>query len=197
MKLNSECETTADALEDQLHVQISSRLGESDSISSLSVTCSEKTTSIARKRRATTSYDAKLNLEITTLVTPEPVTQETTDSTGDSSDDTTGDSTQSSSDQSTEKKDDSSSTSDSTSDSILSSVITDSNAISSLITESVADAVEESGQDDLAHLVVPTEPLQVTSVIAEPVTVVEEAVTEEPVVQGTFIELLNYGVFPT
>ena len=183
----SECETTADALEDQLHVQISSRLGDSDSISSLSVTCSEKTTSIARKRRATTSYDATLNLEITTLVTTEDVTEESNDdSTEDSMDDSNE--TENTTDQSSDETDQSTGAADSKSDSLLSSVITDTNAISNLITESVADAVEESGAEDLAHLVIPTDGLEVNSVIAEAVTVVEETVTEEPVTQGTFFD---------
>merc|ERR1712008_57487 len=64
----TECEDTADTLESSLEIDLASQMGTADSISTLTITCEERSTSIARKRRSTTQYDASVEIEIATIV---------------------------------------------------------------------------------------------------------------------------------
>ena len=66
-----ECEDTAESLESSLSSSFEDEMGTADSLSSLTVTCEESTSrkrrSIARNRRSTT-YDANVEIEITSIV---------------------------------------------------------------------------------------------------------------------------------
>lgn len=64
----TECEDTASTLESSLESDLTAQMGTADSLSTLTITCEERSTSIARKRRSTTQFDASVEIEIATII---------------------------------------------------------------------------------------------------------------------------------